>query len=630
MFDSDLDDIDMVMAGIIVGANLVARTVAGVFLFVCALLTLRETIALLRPSTWSQSPMARLLPIMASISRCKRMSPLSAVLLWSCTWGLIASVILWNVLLPRIPHIGMEEVSPAVAIILGMCLIPALCVLGTAVRRLKDHTKRSPLFKRAGRAPAGCCLSVPGFLVIVSGWTGIPTLVCGIVCIARDARWVTGFVQSVLGLLFMGSCVQWISPDTDKVAAVVGTVCTAIAVPVLMPKVKGDNRTDSLEQALLIAQEEGGKSAAKASIDIDRHGSSTMVSCFAWFCTSLLVVISLMTIVAVFYFGNPSLITTPPPVVEVDAVARMAGGMLPRETPSLTYTPYVDTTINCPVYAGLDLSAYAMMAWGAYSYKPEDAYNWVKPYVPQLIEIKVPDTERLSHFFDMRVMVGEGEDAYELAVLAVAGTEEEFPRCLSDMTQDSALFAPVFMYHALTTMMPMMSLLPPDVPAILSYIAHPLYATPLSGDVEWSYGEDLLSYIDELGDVPVIVTGHSLGASLAQYAAYERGLMAVGFSPVGLTTSRLSLGLDRQVIGRGTYSTIPDGDIVAHIDTVGGATLGLTCEAHTIRSISCHMYAGWFCGLLDKCGPGIDMADAKMDLCREWHPDHEWYPMLGA
>eukprot|EP00118_Oscarella_pearsei_P013818 m.114360 g.114360 ORF g.114360 m.114360 type:complete len:446 (+) comp37491_c0_seq3:504-1841(+) len=98
----------------------------------------------------------------------------------------------------------------------------------------------------------------------------------------------------------------------------------------------------------------------------------------------------------------------------------------------------------------------------------------------------------------------------------------------------------------------------------------------------------------------VVVTGHSLGGTVAKIAASKFKVRTVAFNSPGLIFSQRKFNLTSDDIHRSVVNVFAKNDVVSKIDKLGGNTNRIDCSKKSI--ITCHRITNMACDLEQFCG----------------------------
>ena len=108
----------------------------------------------------------------------------------------------------------------------------------------------------------------------------------------------------------------------------------------------------------------------------------------------------------------------------------------------------------------------------------------------------------------------------------------------------------------------------------------------------------------------VVLTGHSLGAAVANVVAASTDLRSVAFSPPGVVWSAKNFGISKDFVASNTVSVVPDRDPVTKIDMQGGLVQSIRCK-DGLSSVTCHSLYLTACVLWRSCVEESHVAKAS-------------------
>ncbi|EDR29580.1 hypothetical protein, conserved [Entamoeba dispar SAW760] len=86
-------------------------------------------------------------------------------------------------------------------------------------------------------------------------------------------------------------------------------------------------------------------------------------------------------------------------------------------------------------------------------------------------------------------------------------------------------------------------------------------------------------------EIPIILTGHSLGGGMANILGSKMGLVSFGVSPPGTYLGRKSFEMNQKDITKYAQAIIPERDLVSSLGMSGGSQIHIPCYEHTL---DCH------------------------------------------
>jgi len=187
-------------------------------------------------------------------------------------------------------------------------------------------------------------------------------------------------------------------------------------------------------------------------------------------------------------------------------------------------------------------------------------------------------------------------------VFAVKGTST-----WRDIYADIKLYATIQVLQSLSKVVPILSLLP--VRLVQSIVGF----TNTAEKRLWTTLEDAIQDQVSLGE-PVVLTGHSLGGSIAQIAAARLQLSAIVWSAPGIVYSARRFDVEPEK-ARHVVAVVPDGDVVAQVDEQAGILQRIACREKNGQlgsTTTCHKLTKTACDLWRVCGDptGRDFSDS--------------------
>eukprot|EP01059_Diplonema_ambulator_P010849 TRINITY_DN20877_c0_g1_i1.p1 TRINITY_DN20877_c0_g1~~TRINITY_DN20877_c0_g1_i1.p1 ORF type:complete len:759 (+),score=118.77 TRINITY_DN20877_c0_g1_i1:58-2277(+) len=190
-----------------------------------------------------------------------------------------------------------------------------------------------------------------------------------------------------------------------------------------------------------------------------------------------------------------------------------------------------------------------------------------------------------------------------LSIFSIRGTN---PLSFLDLLQDVFMYIEVATYQILSHVFPFFGLFPRTL------IADGIYASSITENLAvYNFGrkerlryywEHVLTAVEQRKSegVDVLLTGHSLGASISMIAGSRSECLAVGFHGPGILLSHKKFGItDPSLVHRHAVNIIPDKDFVPLIDLQGGELHHLPCALS--RHDSCHLLESTITVLWQSC-----------------------------
>eukprot|EP00928_Gymnodinium_smaydae_P022849 TRINITY_DN19063_c0_g1_i1.p1 TRINITY_DN19063_c0_g1~~TRINITY_DN19063_c0_g1_i1.p1 ORF type:complete len:609 (-),score=50.87 TRINITY_DN19063_c0_g1_i1:57-1883(-) len=181
-------------------------------------------------------------------------------------------------------------------------------------------------------------------------------------------------------------------------------------------------------------------------------------------------------------------------------------------------------------------------------------------------------------------------------VVAIRGTFT-----LQDLIADALLWAPIHVFQTFSKLIPVLAILPDDaVQSLLdNFILRSIggYEPTLHriADVVSREADDCAAR-----GCQVLVTGHSLGGTLAIMAASRADVPALAWSPMGFVYSAKRFGIDLRSVMRNVVIAWPAYDLVPTIDKVTGSVNHIGCSSS--RYDKCHSMHRMGCEIYSSCG----------------------------
>ena len=177
--------------------------------------------------------------------------------------------------------------------------------------------------------------------------------------------------------------------------------------------------------------------------------------------------------------------------------------------------------------------------------------------------------------------------------------------------QNILIFSETFIFQALALTLPLSSFLPErtivDFIAVCSLVGKMLVSSAGALHHESHYWHDALAdYIEGLGEPQnastpklaknIVLTGHSLGGTVAQLVGSKLRLASVAFASPGITLMHKKFGISVDAIDAYSSNIIASNDVIARIDKLGGAVHHVLCEhqrGDVCHSIELHTIRMW-------------------------------------
>lgn len=207
----------------------------------------------------------------------------------------------------------------------------------------------------------------------------------------------------------------------------------------------------------------------------------------------------------------------------------------------------------------VDLSLFANLAYSGPKFIAGDLANWF----PRWTLAANRTTDPLLWFYEF----SEGN----LSVVAVRGTQSAV-----DWMTNLDLWAQVGILQIADFFVPLLRVWPEGWSSLVVYFTSPSYF--LGKEVE--HWQPLLAHVEKLRQEGrrVVLTGHSLGAGLANIVGTRTRTRSVTFAPPGIFHSRLKFGIDEsQDLDRALISVVVRNDVVSMIDKQSGSLAYLPC-----------------------------------------------------
>jgi hypothetical protein len=188
-----------------------------------------------------------------------------------------------------------------------------------------------------------------------------------------------------------------------------------------------------------------------------------------------------------------------------------------------------------------------------------------------------------------------------LSVVAVAGTNPLRPY---DILQDVLLFHRAFAYEIAEVLSPPLRWIPRQWKSyILSLSSVPSYLMGKPSP-HLFYHHTLIEAVKACKarrhDHKVVLTGHSLGGTIAKVVAAGAHVPVVAISSPGVFLSSRDFGIEQDPLKYIAINLINDGDIMPKLDRLTGAVFTLGCGSS--NPFRCHQPGQTICELLSHCG----------------------------
>lgn len=173
----------------------------------------------------------------------------------------------------------------------------------------------------------------------------------------------------------------------------------------------------------------------------------------------------------------------------------------------------------------------------------------------------------------------------------------------NDVYTDSSFYAIIAVLQALSHILPLLDILPN------TFIAYVLKVMRLPAVIaqEEAIFNHAINVIEEVNvsNTDLVITGHSLGGSIASALGARLKIPTVVFSATGDHFSRKRFGFTREESYRNVLNIIPDTDIVPKIDRSDATVQRIVCQdkfGWRRKTWECHYMASTLCELWRACG----------------------------
>ncbi|XP_065837665.1 uncharacterized protein [Oscarella lobularis] len=184
-----------------------------------------------------------------------------------------------------------------------------------------------------------------------------------------------------------------------------------------------------------------------------------------------------------------------------------------------------------------------------------------------------------------------------VTVIAIRGTRFSH---LTDLMQDADLYTEAATLQFFSLFVPTTILLPLDTVTTIVYFSS--FIERMFHNSAKYYYDTLIKYIEsklEFYRGRVLITGHSLGGSIAKIAGATLGIRTFAFNSPGLLFSRRKFNLDQRAIDLTAVNVAMKNDIISEIDRLGGTVHHIDCPTDSL--LTCHRIYSIVCEFQDKC-----------------------------
>lgn len=239
-------------------------------------------------------------------------------------------------------------------------------------------------------------------------------------------------------------------------------------------------------------------------------------------------------------------------------------------------------------WGDLDIVDFGLLSWLAYFEINSTDYwryadHWFNGSDWQLRHFQ----QEPVHFFDFY------SPSRNLSVVSVRGTAS-----IVDGLEDLDLWSEALQLELVSMVFPFVFTWPDSSTAVLVQVMSYLERMFVPTDDDFSYFSSVLAYVRLIkSQRKVMMTGHSLGGSVAQVVGAKEGLPAITYNAPGIVYSRRKFGVEFDAIQQWTATIRTTSDLISAIDQPGGTVQDVRCDTE-MAFPDCHFLGHLLCPLL--------------------------------
>ncbi|ELR22083.1 uncharacterized protein ACA1_158780 [Acanthamoeba castellanii str. Neff] len=290
---------------------------------------------------------------------------------------------------------------------------------------------------------------------------------------------------------------------------------------------------------------------------------------------------------------SPALLNLLPPPLPLDSSSATSSS--PSSPPHLIFFFFIITFFAIVVYqlcnaqwGDLDIVDFGLLSWLAYFEINSTDYwryadHWFNGSDWQLRHFQ----QEPVHFFDFY------SPSRNLSVVSVRGTAS-----IVDGLEDLDLWSEALQLELVSMVFPFVFTWPDSSTAVLVQVMSYLERMFVPTDDDFSYFSSVLAYVQLIkSQRKVMMTGHSLGGSVAQVVGAKEGLPAITYNAPGIVYSRRKFGVEFDAIQQWTATIRTTSDLISAIDQPGGTVQDVRCDTE-MAFPDCHFLGHLLCPLL--------------------------------